>query len=321
MFREAWKINWKNKFLWWFGFFVTLGSFGSFNYSADSRDPLRKKIWGERAVGFFENHPHYLAFLLAAVFVVVVIFLILSVIGRAGLLKSGYKVLKGETSNYKEGYLFGKKYFWRVFGINFLTGLFIFLAILVLATPVAFLILAKSYVFGVILGIFAVFLAVPIVVTLSFAKTFGLFYGVLGDLKVFSSLEKGYALFLKNVWPSIILSLLFIPLGIGVFFLLILVAIPLVIIFLVLGAAFYFIFSTPGAVAVAVLGGIILLVAIFWVRSIWEVFSQLVWLDFFQKIATSKVKEEVFEEAVEKEEEIVPEIEPVKTAEVESDKN
>ena len=34
--KDAWKITWKNRYLWWFGFFVTLGGGGGMNYFFNS---------------------------------------------------------------------------------------------------------------------------------------------------------------------------------------------------------------------------------------------------------------------------------------------
>lgn len=316
VFRDAIKITWRNRFLWWFGLFVTLGSIGNMNYSFNrSKNPEFGRVIGEQFQNIFQDHLSWLLLGAALVFLL----LALRILGKGALIKSAHSIANNQLSSYRSGFKEGKKYFLRLIGLGIFLTFFLIVGMLVLATPVIFLFANGNHVVGVVLAIFAILILIPLVIIFVFLKEFSSFYIVLGDLKIFSAIESAYALFEKNILSSIIFALLFIPLGIIIMFLAIMLLIPLAIIFLVLGFISYLILSKIGAFIVLLLGVLVLVPAFIFIRSIWEVFAQTAWVLFFQEIASPKSEETIQEktEEIEEKEESLPEPNPVKTIETE----
>lgn len=314
--KKAAAITWKNKHLWWFGLFVSLASAGSsFNYSSGSgKDFTGGRITEERVMSFMSDHAALVIGVGAVAVVLFILFLMLGIIGRGALIKSIGKVLKNEPVDFKSGMREGKKYFWKILGIGFLSTIFIFLAAVILITPIVFLFLNKAYVSAVLLVLLAIAILIPFIILSVFIRVYGYIYAVLGDLKIWASVENAYALLRKNLGVSVIMGLIFILIGMILGLSLIMLLVPIVAALVVLGSLFYLILKGGGVVIAIGLGAIIVIAITLFVRSVYETFAQAVWILFFHEIAKPKVEETVAEEA----EEIraAPAPDPVKTSEV-----
>jgi len=308
IFKKAFDITWKNKTLWWFGLFLALGGgMGNINYVFDEKN----KNSSEQVTQFISNH---LGLVVTGAIIPTVVFLtfvVLSIIARGGIIGSIEKVLKNRPFEFRTGMREGKKYFWKIFFLGVILCLLVMASLVILATPVAFLFLAKSYILGVMLAIFAVIIFIPIVVLATYIKTFGEIYIVSGKLSSWSAIETSYDLFRKNLATSLIMGLLFIPVGIIVIMGMLIVIAPLALL------GFFFAFLGKIGIAVAVILGIIILFAILLVQSVFQVFHQTAWLLFFHEIATPVVEEKIEEMVPETEKEILPTVDPVKTVEIE----
>ncbi|MFA6159764.1 MAG: hypothetical protein WC678_01585 [Parcubacteria group bacterium] len=292
--KDAWKITWKNRYLWWFGFFVTLGGGGGMNYFFNSgEDKKLDPAQNEKILEFLSQNMHWIIAVAIIVFLLLIIFSVLSILARGALISSIEKNSKGQLANFKSGWQDGKKNFWKIFIIDFSLGLFIFFTLLILIAPVAILFLNKNYIIGGMLAFLAILIFIPIAILSSYLRTYGYFYSILGKLNFWSAIENAYNLFVKNIWASILLSLIFIPLGI-VLMLVILAILPLLLlVFLILGAIGYFALGKITAIVIGAIGiSIFFLYAIF-VKSIYAVFSQAIWILFFHEIATPKIPEEI----------------------------
>lgn len=313
--KKAWSITRHNRYLWWFGFFVLLGSIGNMNYSFDRSGNSGLDKSAPHIQKFLEIHPYWIIIGI----IVVLFFLSLKILGKGALIKSAYRVTKNQSSSYKSGLKDGKKYFWKLLGLGIIILGYFLAALVILAIPVIFLFTNGNYVIGSFLAVIAVLILIPLVIIFLFLREYGSLYIVLGELKIIPALESSYALFKDNILPSIVMALIFIPLNICLMLLLLLVILPFALIFLVIGLLFYLLLSTMGALAMLFLGIFILVSFLIFVRSVWEVFAQTVWVLFFQEIASPKVKETAKEkvEETEKKEEVFPEPNPVKTVEIE----
>ncbi len=296
--KKAAAITWKNRYLWWFGFFIALSSGGgSFNYPFDQKDwrKLPETKIGADISNFISAHP---GIIIATLSVFLLLFLILAAIGivsRAGLIKSVQKIDRGETAGFKTGFSEGKKYFWRLFFISLATGLFMLCLIVVMAIPIVFLFYNKNYAIGGILAFLGIVIFVPILVAAAFTRLFARLYAVTSDLNVRDAIEKGYLLFRKNIPASLLQSLIFLILGaifgLGILFLLF----PLALIFLLIGGLLYLILQKIGVAIAAGLGIAVFLLALLFLRAVYETFAQAVWFFFFKKIASPKAEEKIAE--------------------------
>lgn len=288
-------IVWQNKFLWWFGLFIALGSPGSFNFPG-SDNQMEKS-------GQFVNvlKDHWQAALAAALafFVLGIILYLLSLIAKAGLIKSVYKINLGRKAAFKEGWKEGKKYLGKLFLLGILTGIVIIIVLLVLATPAVYLFIIKSWISAVILTLLAVAIFIPLAFVISVTEILAEYYIVLSDLKVWSAVEAGYNLLIKNISKNIIFSLLMLAAGM-IFGLLLL---PLIVLALAIGAPTGILLYSLSKIAFGVFIAIAILIAlaaVLFLASVFVTFKKTAWTLFFQEIA--KVAEpEVAEKLVEKE--------------------
>lgn len=255
--------------------------------------------------------------IMVAVLVVVAILIIIGIIARAGLIKSIDNITENKSAGFKMGMIDGKKYFWKLFRLGITIALLVIASIMILGFPVMFLFISHAYAFGIFLGLLAFLILIPVLILAAFLRVFGYLYIVLGELSAWNAMEKAYELFQRNILASIIMGLMFIPLGFVLMMAIIAVLIPLAIIFFAIGFGLYYAVGTAGAIAVACIGIIFFLVILFALRSVYETFAQTVWYLFFLEIAKPKVEEKVEEEVLEKKEETLPVPDPVKTAEVE----
>jgi hypothetical protein len=297
--KKAWDITWKNRYLWWFGFFLALGLNGlssnqSFNAEKDGKN--QEKVFSALA-NFYNHHQELVITLFAIVSLLLILLIILKIISRAGLIKSVAEIEKGKVGSFKKGFGEGKKYFWRVLAINFIVGIFTFFLIAVIFSPIVFLIYLKSYIVALFLGILAIIIFIVLMVLVSFLKEYAQIYLIISNISVNSALESGYQLFIKNIWPSIIFSIIFIPislvLGIGIF----LSFLIFVLTFGIIGLIFYFLFAKVGALIIAILGILAFAIFVLALGSVFETFKQTAWVLFFQEVASIK-EEDLLEEKV-----------------------
>lgn len=309
--KKAWNITWHNRFLWWFGFFTALAG-GSFNFPIN--DSEWKGAGNEHLANFMSGHMALVITGAIILFMLLIVFLVLGVIGRGALIKETEKIIQNKPAGFKTGMKEGKKYFWKLLLQNILLILFTFLSFLVLAIPVIVLYVGKSYVIGTLVAVAAVIIFIPLIILIAFMRIYGQLYVVLAGLGVIPALERAYELLMKNKLASIIMGLLFIPLGIVLAVIFLAFIIALLIIFIPLGLLFNLILAKVGLIFIIALGAFCLLAGVFIARSIYETFSQVVWVLFFHEIAKPKVEETVAEAEPEKEK-TLPVVSPVKTVE------
>jgi hypothetical protein len=325
IFRDAWKITWKNRSLWWFGFFMLASGGLNFNYfsSSDEKSSEAWQAFTEKIhlQQFILEHSDLIAISIFTLIIFCMIFLVLNFISRGALIKSAQKILKNEPASFKSGFQEGKKYFGKLFSIFFFSGLAIVACIIILATPIAILFAAKSYIIAIILAILAFTILIPLLVLTKYIQTYACFYVVLADLKPWLAMENAYALFKKNILASIIMSLLFIPLGIIALFVLIAIAVAVVIISGLTGLVLFFALKNTGAIIAITLGLVVFIPAMLLFCSIFSAFYEIAWVLFFHVIASPKEKERIAEKSLETKEEVsaLANTDAMKTAEIETE--
>lgn len=306
IFKKAWKITWENKYLWWFGLFLVLG--GGFNFNFPKFNNKKETSDISNSVNIFlSNHWKAVFAAIAIIIFLWLIFVVLGIISRAGLLKTLNKIEKSESGSFTDGFKNGRKYFWKLLGTSLILVFSVFVLFFVLFVPVALLFFTKSIIFGIFAAILAVVIFVPLLILICFLGRFSGFYIVLSDLGVRASLENSYQLFRKNIFTSIIMALFFVPVSIVLVFVTVLMAIAVGIIFLIIGFALHAIFSNAGIVVTVVVGSLVLLIILLFAGSVYQVFCQTAWFLFFKEIAT--VKEDEIEETI-AEKEIVEKVLP-----------
>lgn len=299
IFRDAWKITRKNRFLWWFGLFLLLSTISTPNYFFPS-DEKSKELW--RTVNekihlqeFISQHAVVIGIVFTSLFL---FFLALNLIARGALIKSTQKILQKKSINFKLGFREGRRYFWNIFIIFFFIGLLVAVCFFVLFLPIMMLVLAKSYVVATMLAILASVFFIALVILCKYLQTYGCFYVALANIRPWLAIENAYALFKKNILASIIMSLLFIPLSIFSFLVFIIIALIVLVVFGIIGVILFSTFKEIGAIIAIITGLITLISSLIIFYAFFSALSQVAWVLFFYAIATPKEKEAVAEKIV-----------------------
>ncbi|HNV12642.1 MAG TPA: hypothetical protein PK686_01935 [bacterium] len=321
--KRAWKISWKNKILWFFGFFASLISFGaelkifSRAFSQESGLKIINNIGLFIKTGIFSKNALYnlsyliktepwsaiLLFLILIVTLAISLFFIwLATTSQISIIDAVKKINKEnkEKINIKDQIKKSKNKFWPVLGMNVLIWLIINgVTLLISLLLVVIIIQNKSSLLAIYGLLFIIF--IPIILFLSFMIKYAIAYIVIDGKKTSDALKSGWELFKKN-W------LISIEMSITLFFINILamaiISIVVFLIFLVLaGIAMttaIFIFSSQaffwGLISIAILIAVVLISL---GSAIINTFQISAWTELFIKLKeekTSSKLERIFSE-------------------------
>jgi len=132
---RAWQITWKFKILWLFGFLAAL-YFNNSSSSSYRYDTLPPKLAGQVERFFFS--PAFVPFIAAVIvvfFLIGIVFAILKVIGRTGLVDQINAAEQGVRPTGRAGWVAFRRYGWRMFWINLFSSLPSFLIIMLAVAP------------------------------------------------------------------------------------------------------------------------------------------------------------------------------------------
>ncbi|MDD3487005.1 MAG: hypothetical protein PHF35_01330 [Candidatus Moranbacteria bacterium] len=280
--KEAARIVWKNRFLVWFGLFLALGSPGSFNMGSNNSDELGSR--GEFLRNYFESHWQIATALAVLMIIIGIILLLLSLIAKAGLVKSVHLISQNKKTGFQSGWKTGKKYFGKLFQLSVLFFLIIFVLVVVLAIPVVYLALNHSWVAAILVGVLAFAIFLPLIFVFSLTKAYSEFYIILSNLSIRSSIETGYDLLIGNLGNSIVFSLLIFAVSAAAFLVFLPVAGISLLILFPAGLLFYYLNKIAFGAYVA-LAALLFLGLILFLSSIFQTYKTAAWTLFFQEIA------------------------------------
>jgi hypothetical protein len=297
--KQAGRIIFRNRFLFWFGLLMALGSPGSFNVGNNNEFGSH----GEAAKNFFAFHWGLTLTLAIVLFMIGIILILIALVAKAGLVKSVNLVVQNKETDFKTGWKSGKNYLRKLFLLAALFFLAILVIGVVLAIPVIYLAAAKFWFGAILVGILAVAIFIPLIFIFAITKIYAEFYIVLSELSIHSAIEAGYNLLLKNIGNSIIFGLLLIVVSIVAGIVLLPVAGIALVILIPTGIAFYYLSKVVFAIFLG-LAVLLFLAAILFVSSVFQTYKTAAWTLFFQEIAkvekpeTEKVAETELEESI-----------------------
>jgi hypothetical protein len=279
---EAFRLTWRNRYLWFFGFFVAGGG-GSFNFPANFGGQEVRNPFGPVAGPLQWISDNLVLFLTVVISVIV---LVLSIISHGALADSVAALHRGETRGFGSAFRVGTANFWRVLGLKVLFFLIALGLILVIFLPVVLGALAAFSltestglrVLAVVLGVLFVFVAL-IVVFLPFAivNQFGLRELVVSRRRITESIAGGFRLFRRNIGRSLLVWLiqLAVMLGLGIAVLVALVIFGAIL----LGPAIALFATDHGTAGVVagVVGGVLFLVPVFVISGAIGAFNHAYW--------------------------------------------
>jgi hypothetical protein len=295
--KRAWQIIWKHKYLWVFGFIIALAAGGSnfsnsLNYSFNGADT-------QTASSSFSGFMAAYAILLIFIGLIMVLFglvvWILSILATGGLIGSAAKIERGEETSLRDGFRIGAKNFWRILGLNIIVGLIIFCLVIALIVPLVVVIVSISsagdqgggmvagLICFILIIILAVFLIALVAWALSIITLYAVRYIVLEGQGVFASFRSGWGLIRKKpaeTFFTFLIVLLISAIAGSVFSIpSLLVGVP-VFLTLLAGVAT----QNIGLVLLAVVGFVLLSLAMSFFNGVLEAYRSVVWTLTFMKI-------------------------------------
>jgi hypothetical protein len=211
--KRAWEIIWKFKVLWIFGILASCGQAGSSGGSNSgyrfSGQEINLPPQIERF--FAQPNPAIIALLIAAGFFIVLVLVVLAIllgtIGRVGLIRGTVKAEQGAVRlTFGELWRDGLTYFWRVFGLNLLVGVTIFIAIMAI---VILMIIPTVFTLGFCL-IPLMCLFVPVMWAVYVVIEQANIALVVENLGIFEAINRGWRVVRDNIGSMIVMSLILI---------------------------------------------------------------------------------------------------------------
>lgn len=228
--KQAWKISWKNKILWFFGFFATLVSFSAelkiFSHSLNQKMGLQalnniklflntgifsKGSW-LNFIELLKSDPKSILILtLVLIFIIgiIIFFIWLSTASQISIINSVKNIVneKKEKITIKNSLKASNKKFWPVLLLNVIISLIISIIYLLMSFFFILVIIknqiAATLLYGIIFIIF-----IPISLFLSFIIKYAIAYIIIEKEKFFPAVKRAWKLFFKNWLISIEMSIL-----------------------------------------------------------------------------------------------------------------
>lgn len=282
---KAWKIVWRNKFLWVLGLGVfTANVFSNIRWFGNDEKILNQ---GQDFASVLPATPAILfsGLLLLTVFIVLRFWSMVGIYQSVSYLEHDNKITLLEA--FKEA-----KYFLRpVLSIWFVINILLLVVSFVLFFPVAILVSWKSYVLGTAVGIAAFLIFLPVFIIAAYVEKYGYFYVIFSKLNVPEAMESAYQLFAKKVVPSIVMSaallIIWLLAAFGITILLVVVA----LFALIPGISLYALLGNGGIAIVALPALIFILSVILLTGAVFEAYRHTIWTLFFRKIAAAPISE------------------------------
>ncbi len=294
LIRDAFRISWRNKYLWFFGFFVGgVGSSfggnipsGAGNFDGgDTEQSGTPGFAAQLGPSVFDNAALIVTLVVVGI-VVLLLLLALTLISQGALTENVAAIDQGKGRRFGSGWRAGLSNIWRVLGyyvVYFLIALGLLVAI---GIPIALLIagtfaatdsVGARVAVAVLAGLLGVLALILVFIPLSIVSQYALREIVVRRTGIFASFGGGYRIFRRSLGRSLLVWLINLLLGIGVT-IAALIALGIVGLVLFLPAILLaFAEMTTAAVVAGVVAGVILLPIILVVSGATGTFFHSYW--------------------------------------------
>lgn len=307
--KDAFWISWRNKYLWFFGFFVGGGSSFNFNipsggdFNGDDFDFEQSSVASSFAAqmgGLDGLSVALIGFMVVIFLVLVLVFIALALISSGGLAGSVAAIKRGESRRFGSTWRTGTSNMWRVLGQAILFILIALACMIVLALVVglpfvAVFTLTESLgariAAGILLGFLGLGLLLMVFLPLYIAGQFALRKLVVDGERVGSSIGSGFALLRANIGRSLLVWLMYLGISIGVGIAILIVFIILAIILLGPAIALFIGDYTTAAIAVGIVGGLIFLAPMLVISGAVGSFNHAYWTLAYLQLTASRAED------------------------------
>jgi hypothetical protein len=305
LIRDAIRITWHNRYLWFFGFFVGLGSGGGGGSGGTGGGDFDERSTAEIASvsafalqqGPFDNVLLIVALIVLAL-VIFLVFFVLYVISQGGLTESVAAIDRGEQRSFSSTWRVGVSYFVRVLGqVLLFLGIAIGL-LLAGGIPIALLVagafatdsIGFRVLAVVVAALAAIVLLIIVFILLAIVRQFARRELVVRGVGVLGSVGSGYRLFRRNMGTSLLVWLIQLGLMLGAGIALIIAALIVgFILFLptiILAVTEY----ATAAIVAGVVAGVILLPILIVAIAILGTFNHSYWTLAYLRLTNPRVQ-------------------------------
>jgi hypothetical protein len=222
--KQSWKIVWRSKYLWFFGFFAVFFSGHSgleiitrgLGIEAKTMPLIDTKTLAETGIFNMQSVANLgkllmkdpfstvvLMLILLLILVIVLFVIWLSNVSQAAIVNNVACISENKDTNFQEGVMTGMKSFWPVFILNIFKKVAIFIIFALMSLPLLMSEGAINLVPGNIIFSILFVLLVPVIVSLAFVVNFAISYVVIKKEKFNSAVKQAIGLFTKNWLVSI----------------------------------------------------------------------------------------------------------------------
>lgn len=301
--KQALKLTWENKYLWFFGLFAAfLGNGGDYQilagllgteaarnlnfgdliatnvFSGQSIEAL-KRLMLEAPLSFAVTLFIGLAVLALVVFVVWLV-----IVSQSALVNNSAGLIAGKKTSFEEGVVVGGKNFWPVFALNIAAKILIALCLYLITLPV---VLSYGRINPVLANLFYLIfflILVPLALAISFIIKYAIAFKVIKGKNIGEAIQRGWELFVDNwlvsIEMAVALFLINFLFGLAVILLVLILAVP----FLFLGLVLYYLTSFIGFWLVISLALLLFLAIVIVSGSILATFQVSAWTGLFVEL-------------------------------------
>ena len=223
LLKQAWKITWEHKYLWFFGLFSSILSAGggyrllSNNLSANYSGDFWSGLSGLLDLKFFYQNiiqglgnmfrsdwlfalDNILGLILTAL--ILAFFIWLAIACQGGLISHVNKIINHKKKGtpdllIKDGLTAGHQKFWALLSLNILFKILVNFAFIIITIPFLFIALADSSFLGAAyIILFLIF--IPLAIALNLIVKYAMAYNVIEHNRFVEAIENAWRLFKKN---------------------------------------------------------------------------------------------------------------------------
>lgn len=296
IFRKALKITWRNKYLWFFGLFASLVSFGT-EYQILSKamgERQRPMIDSMSGTGIWSGHMFanlsliwardpwalVMLFTVLALCLIMVLFLAwLAIVSQAAIVDAAEKTINKRkealTLGIAAGMAVGRNRFWRTLGLNIILKAVVALLVALVSLPLLY---AGSNLSLGALYILLFITLVPTALVFSLLMNYSIAFVVIKDQRIDEALKNGWKLFRNNWLVSVEMA-----------FMLFLVNFLFTLAIILAALVFFLIFMSVFSLALLFIGVLALIVFIILAGCALTTFQITAWTDLFIKLRQNKI--------------------------------
>ena len=215
--KQALKITWRLKFLWFFGVFASVLLSGeeydiiirNFSTVTNLEEWIRNlrenfntnyltDIW-QGFTGYFNNNIFSAIVVIFAILLIGAIVIFLIIASHAAIINATARFRRGEKVEFLDGFIIGGKKFWPLFRLNLLAKAILYGFLLGPGIPLAIIYLKSGqFVWLGIMSLITFLVLIPFNIFISFTTRYATIYVVLQGEKVWAAVKKSLILFRKN---------------------------------------------------------------------------------------------------------------------------